>query len=64
MVGDTVEDLQAGSRAGTGAILVRTGYGAQQARGRADELPPGTRVAMDLAAAIDLILGSASGGAR
>jgi D-glycero-D-manno-heptose 1,7-bisphosphate phosphatase len=31
MVGDTLKDIEAGARAGTGGILVRTGYGAESA---------------------------------
>jgi D-glycero-D-manno-heptose 1,7-bisphosphate phosphatase len=52
-VGDKLTDvLPAASLSGRG-ILVRTGYGAQQQRGK----PPGVAVVDDLGAAADLILG-------
>jgi histidinol-phosphate phosphatase family protein len=53
MIGDTVEDLQAGAAAGMRLRLVRTGYGDEQARTRADQLPTGTRVVADLPAVVD-----------
>ena len=51
-IGDTVEDLQAGERAGCRPILVRTGYGAQAEREHADCLPRCTPVADDLPQAL------------
>jgi len=56
MVGDTVEDVQAGAAAGCRTFLVETGYGDEQARTRASELPKGARVVVDLAAAVAAIL--------
>jgi D-glycero-D-manno-heptose 1,7-bisphosphate phosphatase len=56
MIGDTVEDLQAGAEAGCQPILVRTGYGAAHAESRRSELPAGSGQAADLAAAIAEIL--------
>lgn len=52
LIGDTLEDVEAGAAAGVAACLVRTGCGTQQARRRAAELPAGTRVVADLAAAL------------
>ena len=56
MIGDTVEDVQAGAEAGCRSILVRTGYGAAQAESRRSELPAGSGQVADLAAAIAEIL--------
>jgi D-glycero-D-manno-heptose 1,7-bisphosphate phosphatase len=56
-VGDSLRDLQAAIAVGASPILVRTGKGLKTA---ADpELPPGTPVVADLAAAVSLILGAA-----
>jgi D-glycero-D-manno-heptose 1,7-bisphosphate phosphatase len=53
-VGDSPRDLQAAVAVGGAPILVLTGKGGKtQAEGN---LPPGTRVAADLAAAVTLIL--------
>ena len=52
MVGDTIEDLIAGCRAGAESILVKTGYGAEQVLSRVDEIPEGTAVVADLGAAV------------
>jgi len=51
-IGDTVEDLQAGERAGCRPILVRTGYGARVEREQADRLPRCAPAADDLAQAL------------
>ncbi|MBP7669519.1 MAG: HAD family hydrolase [Candidatus Eisenbacteria bacterium] len=56
LVGDTIEDLQAGARAGCRTILVHTGYGERQARERRAEMPAGSQEAADLAGAIRQIL--------
>jgi len=56
MIGDTVEDLLAGVRAGCRPVLVRSGYGARQAVERAGEIPPHALVADDLRAAVAAIL--------
>jgi lipopolysaccharide heptosyltransferase II len=57
MVGDTIEDLQAGSAAGCRMnILVRTGYGEEAWAERRAELPAGAMTAADLGAAIELFL--------
>lgn len=56
-VGDSLRDLQAGSAAGCTPMLVRTGKGAKtEAEGN---LPKGTTVYGNLAAAVDALLGSA-----
>jgi D-glycero-D-manno-heptose 1,7-bisphosphate phosphatase len=56
LVGDTIEDVQAGAAAGCRTFLVGTGYGTEQARTRAAELPAETRVVADLAAAVSVLL--------
>ena len=55
-IGDSLRDLQAASAAGSRPILVLTGKG----EGTRDDgnLPEGTRIVADLAAAVDYILGS------
>lgn len=56
-IGDSLRDLQAGSAAGCTTILVRTGKGAKtEADGN---LPKGTKVYDDLAAAVNALLGKA-----
>jgi D-glycero-D-manno-heptose 1,7-bisphosphate phosphatase len=52
-VGDKLSDVLPARSLGGQGILVRTGYGAESE----DRLPPGFRVADDLAGAVDLILG-------
>ena len=52
MVGDKLVDVEAGLAAGCRSILVRTGYGHQEA----GNLPAGVPVCDDLAAAAELIL--------
>lgn len=52
MIGDKRSDVEAGNNAGCRSILVRTGYGEQEGEG----LPPATRIADSLAAAVELIL--------
>lgn len=52
MIGDKLVDVQAGLAAGCRTILVRTGYGRQEASGAPADLP----VCDDLAAAVELIL--------
>ncbi len=64
MVGDTIEDAQAGAAAGCRSFLVETGYGAEQARTRAAELPAGTRVVIDLEAAVFALLADQEPGDR
>jgi D-glycero-D-manno-heptose 1,7-bisphosphate phosphatase len=61
VIGDTIEDAQAGAAAGCAAVLVRTGYGAEQERTRAAQLPAGTLVADDLGAAVAAILAGPGG---
>lgn len=56
MIGDTVEDLIAGERAGCRAVLVATGSGQQQLKERSEALPTGTETAKELANAIYRIL--------
>ncbi|RLT53235.1 MAG: HAD-IIIA family hydrolase [Chloroflexi bacterium] len=55
MVGDAVTDAQAGLAAGTQALLVRTGRGAEPG-----PVPAGVARVADLAAAVDHILSSLS----
>jgi D-glycero-D-manno-heptose 1,7-bisphosphate phosphatase len=55
MVGDSHRDLAAGAAAGCPVILVRTGKGSATAA-RAD-LPPGTLIFDDLAAAAEHLVG-------
>lgn len=52
-VGDSLRDLQAASAAGCNPWLVLTGNGAKTQQG---ELPPGTKVAADLSAVVDILL--------
>ena len=52
-VGDSLRDLQAAATAGCTPWLVLTGNGAKTQQG---ELPPGTRIAADLAAVVDALL--------
>lgn len=52
MVGDKLADIAAGQAAGCRPVLVRTGYGHQEAA----RLPAGVPVCDDLAAAVALIL--------
>jgi D-glycero-D-manno-heptose 1,7-bisphosphate phosphatase len=59
MVGDKLSDIEAGLAAGMRCILVRTGYGQQEAA----RCPPGVAIAADFAQAGALILGAA-GAAR
>ena len=61
MIGDTLEDLRAGTRAGCRPVLVRTGYGEQAWSGHSAEAPAGTRVAADLPEAIAGILATRAG---
>ncbi len=63
-IGDTIEDVQAGHRAGCHSILVRTGYGEASLRQRRAELPPGTAVAWDLREAIERVVLGGAGDAR
>ena len=58
-IGDSLRDLQAGSTAGCTPILVRTGKGLKtEAEGN---LPKGTAVYDNLAAAVDALLGKSGG---
>lgn len=52
-VGDSLRDLQAAAAAGCTPWLVLTGNGAKTQQG---QLPPGTRVAADLSAVVDVLL--------
>ena len=52
-VGDSMRDLQAASTAGCTPWLVLTGNGAKTQQ---SQLPPGTRVAADLSAVVDVLL--------
>jgi D-glycero-D-manno-heptose 1,7-bisphosphate phosphatase len=54
-VGDSLRDLQAAASVGARPILVLTGKGTKTAKD--PELPAGTAVAADLAAAVTLIIG-------
>jgi len=57
-IGDSLRDLQAGSAAGCTPMLVRTGKGAKtEAEGN---LPAGTTIHNNLAAAVDALLGKVS----
>lgn len=57
-IGDSLRDLQAASALGCSPILVRTGKGEKtEAEGN---LPEGTVIRADLAAAVDALLGKAS----
>ena len=57
-IGDSLRDLQAGSSAGCSPILVRTGKGEKtEAEGN---LPEGTVIYDNLAAAVDALLGKTS----
>lgn len=56
MIGDKRSDIEAGARAGCRSILVRTGYGTDEAR----KLPAETPVVDSLPEAAELILGAAS----
>ena len=59
MVGDTLNDVAAGQNAGIRGVLIRTGYGAEQARGDGAVVPD--HVADDLLRAVeDYILVAAS----
>jgi D-glycero-D-manno-heptose 1,7-bisphosphate phosphatase len=58
MIGDTIEDVQAGVRAGCKGILVMTGYGADQFASRRESLPAGVTPTPDLAAAVGWLLAS------
>jgi D-glycero-D-manno-heptose 1,7-bisphosphate phosphatase len=53
MIGDALTDLQAGQAAGTQALLVRTGHGADQAASLAQAGLAGVPVLADLAAALE-----------
>lgn len=58
-IGDSLRDLQAGSAAGCTPILVRTGKGTKtEAEGN---LPPGTTVYDNLAAAVNALLAKSTG---
>lgn len=54
VVGDSIRDLQAAAAVGAQPLLVLTGNGKKTQR--AGELPPGTRVCADLAAAVDTLV--------
>ena len=54
-IGDSLRDLQAATEVGARPILVLSGKGARTAKD--PELPPGTELAADLAAAVALIVG-------
>lgn len=57
MVGDKLDDIQAGLRAGCRALLVRTGHGAAQGA-----MPAGVAICPDFTAAARHILAAAPGG--
>jgi D-glycero-D-manno-heptose 1,7-bisphosphate phosphatase len=61
MVGDTLEDLLAGERAGCRTFLVRTGYGARVAAQQQAAFPPGAQVVADLEAAVARLLAAGPG---
>ena len=56
LVGDKLGDLEAAARAGARAILVRTGYGAEQAKGLDPKAASPIEVVADLAEAVRLCL--------
>jgi len=59
LIGDSVRDIAAAKSAGVRAMLVQSGYGdAMVIHREADTLQPGIRTEPDLAAAVDVILGS------
>jgi D-glycero-D-manno-heptose 1,7-bisphosphate phosphatase len=57
LVGDALSDLEAAARAEVHGILVRTGRGKEQESRMAEEGPVRAPVVVDLAAAVNLILG-------
>ena len=57
-IGDSLRDLQAGSAAGCTPLLVRTGKGEKTVADGG--LPEGTTVHLNLAAAVDTLLGKSS----
>jgi len=54
VVGDSLRDLQAAAAVGAQPVLVLTGNGKKTQR--AGDLPPGTRIYADLAAAVDAMV--------
>ena len=56
VVGDRDLDVMMAAAVGARGVLVRTGYGEREWRSKADTLPPGTAIVMDLMAATSLIL--------
>jgi len=61
MVGDSLDDIEAGRRAGCRTVLVRTGYGAESESRLAAAGPRPDRIAADLAAAAALIADAGTG---
>jgi D-glycero-D-manno-heptose 1,7-bisphosphate phosphatase len=59
IIGDSLNDIEAGLAAGCQAILVLTGRGNEQFGKANDVAKGGFRVARDLVAAVDLLLGRA-----
>lgn len=55
MIGDRIGDLEAGRRAGTRSILVRTGYGEEELKMAGHNLPA-DHIAKDFPAAVNWIL--------
>ena len=56
VIGDRDIDVQMAEAVGARGVLVRTGYGEREWRTKADALPAGTQVVMNLMAAVVLIL--------
>lgn len=61
MVGDSLDDIEAGRRAGCRTVLVRTGYGGESESRLAATGPRPDHVAADLAAAAAFIAGAGTG---
>jgi D-glycero-D-manno-heptose 1,7-bisphosphate phosphatase len=62
VVGDRDLDVMMAAAVGARGVLVRTGYGEREWRSKADTLPPGTAIVMDLMAATSLILSQGDSG--
>jgi D-glycero-D-manno-heptose 1,7-bisphosphate phosphatase len=60
LIGDNVSDVQAGTRAGCGTVLVRTGHGSKISEEALLRAVPSARFADDLARAVDLCLARGS----
>jgi D-glycero-D-manno-heptose 1,7-bisphosphate phosphatase len=59
LVGDKLTDIQAGNLAGCKTVLFQTGYGAEEAKIKQEQIKP-DRIAPDLVDSIDWILTQSS----